>query len=49
MEFAALIALTLVIGALVLLVFVAVNKRKGELPEVVEQNEDSGGKYLQKG
>ncbi|XP_063058523.1 transducin beta-like protein 2 [Engraulis encrasicolus] len=42
MEFAALIALTLVIGALVLLVFVAVNKRKGELPEVVEQNEDSG-------
>ncbi|KAL2094640.1 hypothetical protein ACEWY4_009359 [Coilia grayii] len=42
MELAALIALTLVIGALILLVAVAVSKRKGDLPELVEQKEDSG-------
>ncbi|KAG5284732.1 hypothetical protein AALO_G00029870 [Alosa alosa] len=41
MEPAALIALTLVIGALILLVAVAVSKRKGELSEQVEQKEVS--------
>ncbi|XP_076129570.1 transducin beta-like protein 2 isoform X1 [Alosa pseudoharengus] len=41
MEPAALIALTLLIGALILLVAVAVSKRKGELSEQVEQKEVS--------
>lgn len=41
MESAALIALSLVIGALILLVAVAVSKRKGELSEQVDQKEDS--------
>lgn len=42
MESAALIALSLVIGALILLVAVAISKRKVELSEQVEQKEDSG-------
>ncbi|KAJ7996979.1 hypothetical protein DPEC_G00224140 [Dallia pectoralis] len=41
MEFAALIALTLLIGMLVILVGIAVGKQKGELSEQLEQREDN--------
>ena len=46
MEVAALIALSLLIGALILLVAVAISKRKDELSEQLEQKEGYGGKYL---
>ncbi|XP_064834622.1 transducin beta-like protein 2 [Oncorhynchus masou masou] len=40
MEFAALFALTLLIGMLIILVAVAVGKQKGEISEQLEQNEE---------
>ena len=47
MEFAALFALTLLIGMLIILVAVAVGKQKGEISKQLEQNEeDSVGKLL---
>ncbi|KAG9351907.1 hypothetical protein JZ751_023158 [Albula glossodonta] len=51
MEFAALVAISLLIGALILLVAVAVGKQKGDLSHETEQKEDTvveedGGKVL---
>lgn len=47
MEFAALIALTVLIGMLIILVAIAVGKQKGEISDQLEQKEeDSVGKLL---
>ncbi|CAB1316552.1 unnamed protein product [Coregonus sp. 'balchen'] len=40
MEFAALIALTVLIGMLIILVAIAVGKQKGEISEQLEQKEE---------
>lgn len=47
MEFAAIFALSVLIGALVVLVAVAVGRQKGELSEQNEQNKDTdaAGKF----
>lgn len=45
MEIAALIALTLIIGALLILVAVTVGKQKGEISEQNEQTENLIGKF----
>lgn len=48
MEFAAIFALSVLIGALVVLVAVAVGRQKGELSEQNEQNKDTDapGKFV---
>lgn len=44
MEFAALFAVTLLLGALVILVALAVGKRKEEIREEIEQASEFAGK-----
>lgn len=46
MEFAALVAVSLLLGALVILVAFAVGRRKEELNEVKQAEEFSGKSYI---